>query len=79
MIQLTEELVYELNETLAQTCFKVVLDKENFGDIVLKDARGLDSYIINLDNEWQKHIEQFFRTRNLKLMWNNTRCTFWLV
>lgn len=80
MISLTIELIDELNEDLLKpTAWKAKFDGEySTAKLVLKNELGLDSYIINVDNEWQKKIEEFFKEKNYIVSWNNTHSIFWL-
>ena len=79
MISLTIELIDELNEELLKpTAWKAKFDGEHTAKLVLKNELGLNSYIINVDNDWQKRIEEFFKKKNHIIHWNNTRSIFWL-
>lgn len=79
MNQLTIELIDELNEDLLKpTAWKARFNGEHTAKLVLKNELGLDSYIINVDNDWQKRIEEFFKKKNHIIHWNNTRSIFWL-
>jgi hypothetical protein len=79
MNTLTESMIDELNTLLEDTCFKFVLDEmDNVAKIVLKNNNGLDSYIINISNDTEYKIREFFMQRNIKIHWNNTRSIFWI-
>jgi hypothetical protein len=74
MNTLTESMIDELNTLLEDTCLKFVLDEmDNVAKIVLKNNNGLDSYIINISNDTEYKIREFFMQRNIKIHWNNTK------
>ena len=79
---LTEELVEELNNDLKDVCFKYkFIDRGQFSSaqIVLKNGRGIDSCILNINRDIELFIEDWFFRRNFKVMWNNDGSIFWLT
>lgn len=83
MIKLTQEIIDELNDYLNSRgyCFNFFFDDRYSNGIVnsyLKNAAGLDSYIINIDSSILKEISDWFKRRELKIRWNNTCSIFWL-
>lgn len=80
--ELNQDLLDELNNELDDRgyCFNFMLDSRDnpVARSFLKNAAGLDSYIINIDNHVLKYIEMWFYHKGYKITWNNSGCIFWI-
>lgn len=80
MMDLTREMVEELNETLEDTCFMYEFrESPSSAEVRLRDTRGLEVYTIYLTDEMYNRIEEFFAKKNAKVHYNNTRSIFWIM
>lgn len=99
LVHITEEMVYKLNERLADGGYAVRFKYEvsdlnststsgNFNSdnafhkmvAVLPNNKGLQSYIINMDNDLYEQIKCWFLINyKIVLGHNNTRDTLWAV
>lgn len=82
--QVKEEEVNELNETIFENLsiylkFEERSDRINAASFALKDSSGLESYIINVNDDIIDQIEDYYKRKNCKVMWNNTHAIFWLI
>ena len=78
---MTEELLFKLNELLeSEYCFKVELKRSPSDDeyykFALKDARGLESYSIKLDNSVILEVRAFFEQKGLTIMFDKSHQLF---
>ena len=99
MVNITKEMVYKLNERLADGGYAVRFKYEvsdlnststsgNFNSdnafhkmvAVLPNDKGLQSYIINMDNDLYEQIKCWFLINYMIVLGhNNTRDTLWAV
>lgn len=83
--KISKELLEELNREYEDAVFEFTfdLDKDDyFGSVVQiqmkpKYTKYLNSYIINLDDETLNNIIKWFKSRDIDIMYNNTRSCFW--
>lgn len=78
--EITQEMIDSLNNELNDSVIMCKLRPDNFGptvDFVLKNETRISSYIINLEEDTHKMIENFFEKQGIKIMYNNTRSCFW--
>ena len=84
-MKISKELLEELNREYEDAVFEFTfdLDKDDYFDSVVqiqmkpKYTKYLDSYIINLDDETRNNIIKWFKSRDIDIMYNNTRSCFW--
>jgi hypothetical protein len=72
-----DDVIQAVNKIMTELDLCIAFEKdEAFGncyEIKLKNQKYIDSYIINMSNEFFKLIEDIFKKFDLKFKYNNTR------
>ena len=83
-MKITEEMVMELNNELANKgcVFRYELahlqhDVNPTMKAVLVSMNNVDSFIINITDDFFMWLRLWFKVKGIELAWNNTRDIFW--
>lgn len=84
MNDITKEMIDELNKALETMSLgiRIKLEERLFieghaCDIILANNFFIESYILNLSDEFYEMLEKFFKKYGITLSYNNNRSTFW--
>lgn len=83
MIDITRDMVETLQDLLAQHGYAATVqfkdDQFPKGIVVLVDERGVDSYTLNMVDEFYNTISDYFLSIGIEIKFNNTQRTFWSI
>lgn len=78
--EITDSMIDNFNFIIAPISILRIERSKNDKDIIqikLTNEKCIDSYIINITNEFERVITSYFSNYNIKIHFNNTRSCFW--
>lgn len=77
---MTEDMLNELNDELDNMgCgFFFVLASYEIAQSMLKNSTWLDSYILHVDGDLRRYINNWFLKRGIEITWNNSNSSFFV-
>lgn len=82
-MKITKDMIVEFNEELAKkNCvFRYEFDDSELAipcaKMTLVNLNYVNSFIVNLSNEFFDWLVQWFEAKGIKIMFNNDRSIFW--
>jgi len=77
-MEITEEMVIELNNELAvMGCSFRYKYKDEKIEITLPNMNYVNSYIINVTDDFHEWLQRWFEAKGIELSCNNTGSTLW--